>query len=145
VVKLSPSLGALSIDAERADSETEQNRVTFNGNVTMNCTRFVLKADKVVTNMQGEESGSNGIQKVVSEGHVVVHMYAPGGVGPGYIATGNQAFYDPEKETLLLTGWPKIEEGNKALVASSAATEILIDTKTGRLTTTGSTRTVIKQ
>ncbi len=142
-VKLSPGLGALSIDAERADSETASNRVTFNGNVTMNCTRFTLKADKVVANMQeGEEA--NGVRKVVSEGHVVVHMNAPDGQGVGYIATGNQAIYDPEQETLRITGWPKIEEGNKALVASSASTEILIDTKSGRLTTTGSTRTVIK-
>jgi lipopolysaccharide transport protein LptA len=142
-VKLSPSLGALSIDAERADSETASNRVTFNGNVTMTCTRFTLKADKVVANMQAGDD-ANGVQKVVSEGHVVVNMNAPDGQGPGYIATGNQATYDPETETLRITGWPKIEEGNKALVASAANTEILIDTKSGRLTTTGSTKTLIK-
>ncbi len=143
-VKISPGLGALSIDAERADSETAKNRVTFNGNVSMNCTRFTLKADKVIADMQGDDGSGSGVQKVVSEGHVVVNMNAPDGVGAGYIASGNRAIYDPEQETLLISGWPKIEEGNKALVASSAATEILIDTKTGRLTTTGSTKTMIK-
>lgn len=141
-VTLSPSLGTMTIDAERADSENSKNLVTFNGNVRIDCKRFQMKADKVVSHLREAGSGG-GVEKVVSDGNVTVKML--GTDGPGYVASGSHAIYDPIKETILLTGWPKIEEGNKALVASSAATEILIDTKTSRLTTNGSTKTVIRQ
>ncbi len=142
-VKLSPSLGALSIDADRADTEDDKNRVSFNGNVNLTCERFTLKADKLIANL-AEKDDASGVKKVLSEGHVVVNMNGAEAGSPGFIASGSSAIYDPEKETMLLKGWPKIEEGNKSLIASSAATEILIDTKTGRLTTTGSTKTVLK-
>ena len=141
-VTLSPSLGTMTIDAERADSENSKNLVTFNGNVRIDCKRFQMKADKVVSHLRQPDVGG-GVEKVVSDGNVTVKML--GTDGPGYVASGSHAIYDPIKETILLTGWPKIEEGNKALVASSAATEILIDTKTSRLTTNGSTKTVIRQ
>jgi lipopolysaccharide transport protein LptA len=141
-VTLSPSLGTMTIDAERADSENSKNLVTFNGNVRIDCKRFQMKADKVVSHLRQPDAGG-GVEKVVSDGNVTVKML--GTDGPGYVASGSHAIYDPIKETILLTGWPKIEEGNKALVASSASTEILIDTKTSRLTTNGSTKTVIRQ
>lgn len=139
---LNPSLGTMTIDAERADSQSNKNLVTFNGNVEINCKRFQMKADKVVTNLRSQELGG-GIEKVVGTGNVTVKMLADD--APGYLATGSYAVYDPVKQTLRITGWPKIEESNKSLVASSAGTEFLIDTTTSQLSTTGSTKTVIKQ
>ena len=64
---------------------------------------------------------------------------------PGFVGSGSRAIFDPATDTIILQGWPKVEEGTKALVASSAATEIRIDTKTNRLTTTGSTKTIIRK
>lgn len=134
------SLGKVTIDAERADSENDDNRVTFTGNVQVNCQKFQLRADKVFAYMKPRESGG-GMQKVEAIGKVVVRMNGEG--GKGFTALSNRAFFDPSAETIRLVGWPKIEEGARALVANSVETEIIIDTKTGRLTTTGGTKTVL--
>lgn len=141
---LSSSLGTMTIDAERADSKPEINLFTFDGNVKISCNRFTMKADKVVANMRSAEQGQSGMEKVVGTGNVSVNMVTEGDA-PGYIASGGRAVYDPIAETIHLSGWPKIEEGNKALMANSATTVIVIDTKTAKITTNGSTKTVLRQ
>lgn len=141
-ISLSPKLGAMTIDAERADSDNEKNTVTFTGNVTVDCKRFALRAERVVSFMRAKTKGG-GMSRVEANGKVTVRMN--GENGRGYLATGSRAVYDTETETIRLTGWPKIEEAGKSLVANSASTEILIDTRTSRLTTTGATKTLLNQ
>lgn len=141
IANLSPSLGNLAIDADRVDNDNVRNIASFHGNVNLSCDRFQMKADKVVANMGTSESGA--MDKVVGEGNVTVRML--GTDAPAFVGSGSRAIFDPATETIILQGWPKVEEGMKALVASSAATEIRIDTKTNRLTTTGSTKTLIRK
>ena len=141
IANLSPSLGNLAIDADRVDNDNVRNIASFYGNVNLNCDRFQMKADKVVANMGTNESAA--MDKVVGEGNVTVRML--GTDAPGFVGSGSRAIFDPATDTIILQGWPKVEEGTKALVASSAATEIRIDTKTNRLTTTGSTKTIIRK
>ncbi len=141
IANLSPSLGNLAIDADRVDNDNVHNIASFHGNVNLSCDRFQMKADKVVANMGTSESGA--MDKVVGEGNVTVRML--GTDAPGFVGSGSRAIFDPATETIILQGWPKVEEGTKALVASSAATEIRIDTKTNRLTTTGSTKTLLRK
>lgn len=140
-INLSPRMGNLAIDADRVDNDNVNNTSTFHGNVNLNCDRFQMKADKVVAKMGNADS--NGMEKVVGEGNVTVRML--GEDAPGFTGSGNRAIFDPATETITLQGWPKVEEGPKSLVASSADTEIRIDTKTNRLTTTGSTKTLIRK
>ena len=123
------------------DNDNVRNIASFHGNVNLSCDRFQMKADKVVANMGASESGA--MDKVVGEGNVTVRML--GTDAPSFVGSGSRAIFDPATETIILQGWPKVEEGMKALVASSAATEIRIDTKTNRLTTTGSTKTLIRK
>ena len=139
---MSSGLGNLTINADRADTDNEKNIASFHGDVELSCERFQMKADHVVANL-GDESTGGGLKKVVGEGNVTVRMF--GADSPGYVGSGSRAVYDPIKETIILSGWPKIEEGTKALVANAASTEILIDTKTNHLTTSGSTKTLIRQ
>ncbi len=139
---VNPKLGAMTIDAERADSDNEKNTVTFSGNVSVDCKRFALRADRVVSHLRPKTKGG-GTGKVEAFGKVIVHMN--GENGRGYTATGSKAIFDPENETIRLTGWPKIEEAGKALIANSPSTEILIDTRSSRLTTTGATKTLLNR
>ena len=141
IANLSPGLGNLAIDADRVDNDNVRNIASFHGNVNLSCDRFQMKADKMVANLGTNESGA--MDKVVGEGNVTVRML--GTDAPGFVGSGSRAIFDPASDSIILQGWPKVEEGTKALVASSAATEIRIDTKTNRLTTTGSTKTLIRK
>jgi lipopolysaccharide transport protein LptA len=136
---MDPELGPLSIDADRVESHNDTGKFVFTGNVDLVCKKFRLRAKKVVAN---RSAGGTGMEKVDAEGSVTLRMNNEN--GQSFTCSGNRAIYDPIKETIKLSGWPRIDEGARALVANSAATEFLIDTKTGKLSSEGATKTILK-
>lgn len=122
--------------------EMEGRLVLFEGGVTMSGPDFSLASDRLDVHM-GEEDGRPS--KMVAYGDVQVRTSGQGngGASPdsGIQASAQRATFDPLRETLLLEGWPRIRDADGSdLAASESGAVITIHTRTGKIETSGRTR-----
>ena len=67
------------------------------------------------------------------------------GVPPekAYRGQSSSATYDPLKDSIVLSGWPKVKGQSQEQVAASADTRMTLFTKSGRMLTEGRAQTRI--
>ena len=122
--------------------EMDGRLVLFEGGVSMQGPDFSLDSQRLDVHM-----GDNNTrpEKMIAYGDVQVRTSSNGdadGSSGGVInASAQRATFDPVGETLLLEGWPRLSDsGGRDLAASEADTVITIHTRTGKIETTGRTR-----
>jgi len=136
----------------------------FLGNVKVVDPQFTMTADKLTVHLNKQEDGG-GLQEAEAEGNVfIVHLNAPK-APDGSAAQPNsaqqavgQAPQQPVRSTgkaqkavylakdgsVTLTGWPEVTQGDDTQVATDPEVKMVLF-RDGRMTTYGSTRTVIQE
>ena len=61
----------------------------------------------------------------------------------GHVGTSRKAIYRPDEGQVTLSGWPRIRQDAKELVAVTADTKMLLYTN-GRVKTQGRARTILR-
>lgn len=124
-----------SDEVSRLDMET--GRVVFNKNVHMVSPQFDLTCNQLVVHL-GQDK--NTMQ--LSEAHGSVNILLTG-VPPekAYRGQSSDAVFDPHKDLIILTGWPKAKGASQEQVAAESTTRMTLYTKSGRLVTEGRAQT----
>ncbi len=126
-----------------ADSATNfdltTKTVVFAGNVSLHCATFTLSADRLVVHMEAEGGSMN---RMVANGDVDVKL-TQGSLEERYHGTGEEAIYEPGKESIVLRGWPRIIGHGREHRAASATTKMTLFTNPGKLVTEGRAQTRI--
>ena len=117
----------------------------FTGHVLVKDPRFNLQADKLTVYLgKGEVKG---LEKAVAEGNIGMIREAPGeDGGPPVRSVGrsDMAIYTANDGNVEMHGSPRIQSGVNSHIATSPDTVMVIN-QTGQLTTTGPSRTEIRQ
>jgi lipopolysaccharide transport protein LptA len=137
----------------------------FLGNVKVVDPQFTLTADKLTVHLNKQEDGG-GLEEAEAEGNVfIVHLNPPkapdGSAGqPNSTqqvvgqaqpqqpvrSTGKaqKALYLAKDGSVTLTGWPEVTQGDDTQIATDPNVKMVLY-RDGRMTTYGSTRTVIQE
>ncbi len=135
---LGGGMGDLFINANnQTDFDVNQRRIVFTGNVVMKNDRFYLTSDKLVAYMLKDNAG---LEFAEAQGNVVVRLLDEG-QAQGSVGYAKTAVYRPKSNEITLRGWPKIQQGPKVHMASSATTEMVLGVD-GRMKTSGRNETV---
>lgn len=115
------------------DSQT----VAFSGNVSLKCADFTLTARRLVVHM---EKGSQTLKKLVANGSVDIQLT---GVPKeeAYHSQSEEAVFDPATNTIVLSGWPKINGKGREHIAATPTTKMTLHTKASKLVTDGRAQT----
>lgn len=136
-----PGPGATVIVADAATNYDLDGRlVLFEGGVRLDGPDFSLASERLDVHM-GE--GGAVPEKMVAYGDVRVTTRKDEGSGDGAEVNGRaqRATFDPDSGLLVLEGWPQLDDPDGSrLTASQADTVIRIYTRTGKVETTGRTR-----
>ena len=122
----------------QTDFDVNQHRIVFAGNVSMRNDNFFLTSNRLVAYMKKE---SDGLDFAEAQGNVTVKLLEAGRE-TGSSGISQTAVYYPGSGEIRLRGWPKLQTGNKAHIASTATTEMSLFTD-GRMRTSGRNQTVI--
>jgi lipopolysaccharide transport protein LptA len=117
----------------------------FSGHVLVKDPRFNLQADKLTVYLGKGET--KGLEKAVAEGNIGVVREAPGEKGGPpmrSIGRADTAVYTAGDGNVELRGTPRVQSGVNSHIATSPDTVMVIN-QGGQLTTTGPSRTEIRQ
>ena len=92
----------IDITSDRVETYSKENLIVFRGNVTARQKDIVIYADSLETMII---EGGKGIEKVIAGGNVKIQQ----GVR---VANCQKAIFHNVDQTLILTGDPKVWEGN---------------------------------
>ena len=137
----------------------------FLGNVKVVDPQFTLTSDKLTVHLNKQEEGG-GLEEAEAEGNVfIVHLNPPkapdgtaGQPNSTQQAVGQAQQQQPVRSTgkaqkavylakdgsVTLTGWPEVTQGDDTQVATDPNVKMVLF-RDGRMTTYGSTRTVIQE
>ena len=133
-----PADSGFHIAADEATKlDMGKQTVTFNGHVKLVSPQFHLTATKLIVHL-GKDKKSFRLLEAV--GSVDVQLT---GVPDDkkYRGQSGVATYDPNKGTLVLTEWPKIQGSGQELIAADAGTRVTLIPKTGKMLTEGRAQT----
>jgi lipopolysaccharide export system protein LptA len=100
------------IESESLEMDDQQQIVIFNGNVNAKEKDFVINCEKLVLHYkdqstgQKSEAGQLNIEKIVATGKVIITR------PDGGLATAEKALYYMGDEKVVLTGKPKVKQGD---------------------------------
>lgn len=135
-----PTLNDFIISSEyQTDLDLESSDMTFVGKVIVESSRIHLTCDKFIVHMRKDRKGMSYGEAL---GNVVINMLDKG-VATGNIGYSKTAIYRPDQEEITLSGWPRIEQEGKELVAVNSETRFILHTS-GRIKTEGRARTVLR-
>ncbi len=100
--KLMDSSQPIDITSDRVEAYSKENRIIFRGNVTARQKDIVIYADSLETMVI---EGGKGIEKVIAGGNVKIQQGLR-------VANCQKAVFHNVDQTLILTGDPKVWEGN---------------------------------
>lgn len=126
------------IAAEAATNFNLDSRtVAFSGNVSLKCADFTLTCSRLVVHMN---EGSRTLNKLVANGAVEIQLT---GVPKeeAYCSKSEEAVFNPATNTILLTGWPRINGRGREHIAATPATRMTLHTKASKLVTDGRAQT----
>lgn len=136
-----PESSGYHIDADAATNfDLNSETVVFSGNVSLKCVDFHLRADRLVVVMQkGKQSA---MKRLVANGKVDVHLT---GVPEEEVYRGRaeEATYDPSKNIITFTGWPRINGHGREHIAAEPSTKMTLHTVKPKLETSGRAQTRI--
>jgi len=108
----------IHIKATRLDSYNKENKIIFTGDVIAKKAELTIYADQMTVfyrKAEGKEGGqgesSDQVEKIFAEGHVKI-------IKGKRIATGDEAVYYEAEQNVILTGDPKVWEGNSVIKGS---------------------------
>lgn len=124
-------------EVTQLDSRT--GKVIFNKNVHLTSPQFNLESDQLVVFLGKDK---NTMRLMEAHGNVNVLLT---GVPPEktYRGQSRNATYDPLKDAIVLSGWPKVKGQSQEQVAASENTRMTLFTKSGRMQTEGRAQTRI--
>ncbi len=148
------------IYADKAFFDSAKHIGTFTGHVIVKDPRFNVQAEKLTIYLskddakdttprpeQQQQRQQQGLEKAVAEGNVGVVRDAPGeNGGPPTKSVGRSdvATYTTSDGSVELKGTPRVQSGINTHIATSPDT-VMVITQSGQLTTTGPSRTDIRQ
>lgn len=117
------------------------NKVIFNGHVMMTSPQFKLSADQLIVHLGDDKKTFKFIEANQS---VKVELT---GVPPEkrYRGQSQKAIYEPSKDSIVMTGWPKIQGQGQELIAAEEKTKITMFSKTGKMFTEGRAQTRVSK
>lgn len=142
------------IYAEKAFFDSAKSIGVFTGRVIVKDPRFNVQSDKLTVYMTkggtdqttGEQSQQT-LDRAVAEGNVGVVREQPGedgGPPQRSVGRGDIAIYTTSDGNVELRGTPRVQSGLNTHIATSPDT-VMVMTQSGQLTTTGPSRTEIRQ
>ena len=137
------------IYAEQAFFDSSKSIGIFTGRVIVKDPRFNVQSDKLTVYMtkSDEEGQDQTLDKAVAEGNVGVVRDQPsedGGAPQHSVGRGDTAIYTASDGNVELRGSPRVQNGMNTHIATSPDT-VMVMTQNGQLTTTGPSRTEIRQ
>ena len=117
--------GAIEITANKMEWNKSKNIVIAIGNAKAIKGKMVITANKIIANITNNEEADE-ISALNAEGRVNFK-------GKNQTATGQNAYYDLNKDVIILTGNVSLEKLNNVLVGD----KLVIDFKTGVSKLTG--------
>ena len=134
---ISPESGYQITADEVTKLDMTSQKVVFNKNVRLTSPQFFLTSNQLVVYLGKDHST---MKLVEAHGDVNVRLTA---VPPekAYRGQSQDAVFDPKKDALTLTGWPKVKGASQEQVAAEEGTKMTLFTKTGRLFTEGRAQT----
>ena len=133
------------IYADDAFFDSNKNIGIFNGHVKVADPRFTLQSEKLTVYIT--KGQNQGLEKAVAEGNVAVVRDRPdpnGGPPTRAVGRSDQATYIAATGDVELRGSPRVQEGVNTHISTSPDTVMVVNQK-GQLTTTGPSRTEIRQ
>ncbi|MFN2476759.1 MAG: LptA/OstA family protein [Chthoniobacterales bacterium] len=131
--------------ADQAFFDSGKSIGIFSGHVIVKDPRFNLQADKLTVYLGKGET--QGLDHAVAEGNVGMVREAPGqDGGPPMRSVGRSdtAVYTAANGNVELRGTPRVQSGLNSHIATSPDTVMVIN-QGGQLTTTGPSRTELRQ
>ncbi len=102
----------IRIQASRLDSYNEEKKIIFSGDVVAKKAEMTIYADQMTVyyrKTEGKDAGQGGdaeeVEKIFAKGHVRI-------VKNNRTATGDDAVYYSAEQNVILTGNPRVWEGN---------------------------------
>ena len=136
-----PTNAGYHIDADAATNfDLNADTVVFSGHVTLKCADFILKSDRLV--VQLDKGKKRSMRRLVANGSVDVHLT---GVPEEerYRGQAEEVVFDPNKNTIVFTGWPRIQGQGREHIAASPSTKMTLHTVKPKLETDGRAQTRI--
>ena len=135
-----PSLNDFVISSEhQTDLDLNSSSMTFAGNVIVESSRIHLTCDKFIVHMRKDRKGMSYGEAL---GNVVINML-DNGKASGNVGYSKTAIYRPDQNEIALSGWPRIMQTGKELVAVNADTKFILNTN-GKIKTEGRARTILR-
>lgn len=140
-VSMSEEGGYNIVADEVTKIEMGKHRVVFSGHVRMKSPQFYLTSNQLVVFL-GKDAST--MKSAEATGDVNVRLT---GVPPEKACRtqSGKALYDPQRDTLTLSDWPKIKSQSQEQIAATAETTMNIVTKTGKMSTEGKALTRISK
>ena len=126
---------------KQATFDNASNVAEFEGSVVVKDPQFTLFCDQLKVTLGKDRKG---LQLVEAFGNVIIVQENTDEAGKKSKATGRsgKAVYEPISGDVTLTTWPSVQHDINMQVATEETT-IMILNRSGKMTTTGGSRTVI--
>ncbi|CAN5667491.1 hypothetical protein BH11VER1_BH11VER1_17150 [soil metagenome] len=117
------------------------NNVIFNGHVMMTSPQFKLSADQLIVHLGSDKKTFKFIEANQSVRVELVGVPEE----KRYRGQSQKAIYEPSKDSIVLTGWPKVQGQGQELIAAEEKTKITMFSKTGKMFTEGRAQTRVSK
>ncbi len=138
-IPINASAGYQITSDEVTKLDTNTGKVIFTKNVRLISPQFHLVSQELIVYL-GKDKSTMRLMEANGEVDVLLTGVPP---EKAYRGQSSHATYDPLKESILLTGWPKVKGQSQEQVAASADTRMTLYTKSGRMMTEGRAQTRI--
>lgn len=117
------------------------NKVIFNGHVMMTSPQFKLSADQLIVHLGSDKRTFKFIE--ANESVKIELVGVP--EEKRYRGQSAKAIYEPSADSIVMTGWPKVQGQGQELVAAEEKTKITLFSKTGKMFTEGRAQTRVSK
>ena len=97
----SPDRGPIHVTSDRLEADDQAQIVIFSGHAVATQDDVTIHGDRLTIKYTGEK---REIVQMIAEGHVRIEQQ-------GKVATGEKAVYHKGEERVVMTGSPKVKEG----------------------------------
>ncbi len=119
------SAAPVQVEADRMESASGENLVRFSGHVEARQEGLVIRAAEMDVHYRkaagGEKREKAAVDRIVARGGVTL-------IREGWVATGRELDYAPERSTAVLTGDVQVRQGSNLV----SGERIVLDLKSGR-------------
>ena len=126
---------------EEATFDNRTGIAEFVGSVVVKDPQFTLTCYRLKAFLNTDRKG---LDRVEAEGNVVIRQENEDERGSNVVsvARSQRAIFKPDTGDIDLTGWPQVQQGINAHVATEEGTKMILN-RAGKINTSGSSKTVI--